>query len=316
MRPVVAVDLGGTNLRAAYYPSGDPPAASRDTRKTPSESGPTAVIEAIHAAIHELDLPAAERSRMAIGIGAPGPLDSEAGVVLNAPNLPGWENIPLGPRLQERWGCPVHLQNDANLAALGEWRYGAGRGAHNLVMLTIGTGVGGGVIVGDRLLTGMRGLAGEVGHIPVSLGGPVCSCGQSGHLEAIASGTAIVEQVRARGGLQVPAAESAPPTGSLTAEAIAEAASRGDRIAIEVMHEAAVALGTALAGLVHLFNPERIILGGGVSRAGGEFLGEIERTLRASLMISAFGDGMQVVPSALGDEAALLGAVALVHSFE
>ncbi|HSR48866.1 MAG TPA: ROK family protein [Anaerolineales bacterium] len=309
MRPAVAVDLGGTNLRAAFYPTGDIPATARESRKTPSEAGPTAVLDEIHAAISALDIASQYRAHMAIGIGAPGPLDASTGVVLHAPNLQGWNDVPLGPALAERWGCPVYVQNDANLAALGEWRFGAGRGAHHLIMLTIGTGIGGGVIVDDQLLSGSRGLAGEIGHIPVMIGGPRCSCGQSGHLEAIASGTAIAEQVRRRGGLP-----GGDPGQEPTTEAIAHAARRGDPVASEVLQAASVALGTALAGLVHVFNPERIVLGGGVSQAGAFFLDQIERTLRASLMHPAFGGDLKVVPTALGDEAALLGAVALVQA--
>lgn len=313
MRPVVAIDLGGTSIRAAFYPQGAPPATTRQTRKTPSYSGPSAVLEAIHDTIAALDLPTASRASLAIGIGAPGPLDPVTGVVLDAPNLPGWENIALVAALGERWGCPVFVHNDANLATLGEWRYGAGHGAHNLVMLTIGTGVGGGAIVDDRLLTGGRGLAGELGHIPIQLGGPLCSCGQRGHLEAIASGTAIAREYRSRLGREADPAASADDR-FLTAEVVAERAASGDPLAAAVLDDAADALGTALAGMVHTFNPERIILGGGVAQSGPGFLNRIEATLRARLMHPAFGDGLSVLASALRDEAALLGAVVLVQN--
>lgn len=311
MRPVVAVDLGGTSIRAAFYPQGAPPATRLAYRRTPAASGITPVLEAIHRAIADLDLPTDLQPSMAIGIGAPGPLDAMRGIVLHAPNLTGWDDVPLVDRLVERWGCPVFLQNDANLAALGEWRFGAGRGAHNLVMLTLGTGIGGGVIVHDRLLAGDRGLAGELGHIPILKDGPVCSCGRPGHLEAVASGPAIARAYRSRRelpGEHFPAVPEEP-----TAEWVAHAAAAGDAHAAAVFHDAAAALGTALAGLVHIFNPERIVLGGGVSQAGATFLAEIERSLRGSLMHPAFGDGLSVVVSELGDEAALLGAVAWVN---
>ncbi len=309
MRPVVAVDLGGTNIRAAFYPDGEPPAAARSSRPTGAAGGAQAVLEQIHGAIGDLPIPKEAAGTMAIGIGAPGPLDLATGTVLHAPNLPGWENVPLGEILHDRWHCPVYVENDANLAALGEWRYGNGRGAHHLVLLTIGTGIGGAIIVEDRLLRGARGLAGELGHVPVQLDGPRCSCGQQGHLEAFASGTAIARSVRERGGLAPPAR----PTGDATTEEIAAAARAGDPVAIEALQAAARAIGTALAGLVHTFNPERIILGGGVALAGASFLGEVEATLRSSLMDPAFGLGLQLLPSALGDEAALLGALALVQ---
>ena len=307
MRPVVAVDLGGTNIRAAFYPDGEPPATSNASRMTRAGEGPQAVLDRIHDAIEGLDIPAPARKTMAIGIGAPGPLDHVRGVVLHAPNLPGWEHIRLGEILQERWACPVLVENDANLAVLGEWRFGAGRGAHHIVMLTLGTGIGGGVIVDDRLVRGAHGLAGELGHIPVQLDGPRCSCGQPGHLEALASGTAIARLVREQGGLS-----EGGSTGEPTAEEIAAAARAGDPVARSVLQTASHALGAALAGLVHTFNPERILLGGGVARAGGAFLEDVKRALIASLMDPAFGEGLDVLPSALGDEAALLGALTLV----
>ncbi len=310
MRPVVAVDLGGTNIRAAFYPEGQPPARSSHTRSTPASAGPQAVVAQIHASIEELAIPPAAFQSMAIGIGAPGPLDSERGIVLHAPNLPGWDAVPLTEMLSRRWDCPVHLQNDANLAALGEWRYGSGKGVSHMLMLTLGTGIGGGVIVGDRLLEGQAGLAGELGHLPVLPDGPRCSCGQRGHLEAVASGTAIAAEIERRGGLRS-ARPGDPPA---TSAEVAAAAAAGDAIARQVLQVAAAAIGTALAGLTHVFNPSRIVLGGGVSRAGGTFLSEVEQALFASLMLPAFGDGLRVVASSLGDEAALLGALELVHA--
>lgn len=309
MRPVVAVDLGGTNIRAAFYPEGTPPTETIALRPTPASDGPEAVVAQIHAAIEELAIPTAALRSLSIGIGAPGPLDAGAGVVLHAPNLEGWDDIPLAELLRRRWNCPVHLQNDANLAALGEWTYGSGRGVDDLVMLTLGTGIGGGVIVAGRLLEGEAGLAGEIGHIPVALDGPLCSCGQAGHLEAFASGTAIAAEVERRGGL--PSKAGARPA---TSAEIAAAAAGGDPVAAAVLTSAARVLGIALAGLVHVFNPARIVLGGGVSRAGGRFLADIEAALRSSLMLPAFGQRLDVVASTLGDEAALLGALALVHS--
>jgi glucokinase len=309
MRPVVAVDLGGTNIRAAFYPSGEPPATKTTTRPTRAADGAQAVLDHINEAIEALAIPAEARSSLAVAIGAPGPLDRERGVIVHAPNLPGWLNLPLGQILHRHWNCPVLVENDANMAALGEWRFGAGRGAHHLIMLTLGTGIGGGIIVDDQLVRGARGLAGEVGHIPVQPDGPLCSCGRPGHLEALASGPAIARQVREKGGLQ----RSSGPDGA-TAEEISAAARTGDAVATAVLHGAAQALGLALAGLVHTFNPERIILGGGVARAGGPFLENVRRALSDSLMSPAFGEALEVVPSSLGDEAALLGGLALVQT--
>ena len=309
MRPVVVVDLGGTNIRAAFYPNGEPPATSSASRLTQAADGAPAVLDRIHDAIEALKIPEPARKAMAIGIGAPGPLDSTTGVVLHAPNLPGWEDVRLGEILRQRWACPVFVENDANMAVLGEWRFGSGHGSHHIVMLTLGTGIGGGIIVDDRLVRGARGLAGELGHIPIQLDGPRCSCGQLGHLEALASGTAIARRVREQGGLTQPASSS-----EATAEEIAAAARGGDPVARSVLQAAAHALGIALAGLVHTFNPERIILGGGVARAGAPFLEDVSREMFASLMDPAFGEGLDLLPSSLGDEAALLGGLALVEN--
>jgi len=309
MPPVVAVDLGGTNIRAAFYSDGEPPATNSTSRPTSAADGAQAVLDHIHAAIEALAIPASARAHLAIAIGAPGPVDQARAVVLHAPNLPGWKNISLGDIMQEHWRCQVFVENDANMAVLGEWQYGSGRGAHHIVMLTIGTGIGGGVIVADRLLRGAHGLATELGHLPVQLDGPLCSCGQPGHLEALASGTAIARRVQEQGGLAQPSA-----AGEATTEEIAAAARTGDPVAVSVLRAAAHALGTGLAGLVHTFNPELIILGGGVARAGGLFLQEVEAVLRSSLMDGAFAEGLELKPSTLGDQAALLGGLALVKT--
>jgi glucokinase len=309
MRPVVAVDLGGTNIRAAFYPNGEPPPSKSTSRPTVAADGAQAVLDHINEAIEALGLPAEARTSLAIAIGAPGPLDRDRGVIVHAPNLPGWLDLPLGQILHNHWSCPVFVENDANLAVLGEWRFGAGRGAHHLIMLTLGTGIGGGIIVDDRLVRGAQGLAGELGHIPIQPFGPLCSCGKPGHLEAMASGPAIARQVRERGGLQ-----SEGAAGDATAEEIAAAARAGDPVALSVLQVAAQALGMALAGLVHTFNPERIILGGGVARAGGPFLGDVKGALLDSLMSPAFSERLDILPSSLGDEAALLGGLALVQT--
>jgi glucokinase len=309
MRPVVVVDLGGTNIRAAFYSEGQPPAAKTTARPTHAADGAQAVLNHINEAIEALGIPAEARASLAIAIGAPGPLDRNRGVIVHAPNLPGWLNLPLGQILHSHWSCPVFVENDANMAVLGEWKFGNGQGAHHLIMLTLGTGIGGGIIVDDRLVRGALGLAGEVGHIPVQFDGPLCSCEKPGHLEALASGPAIARQVRERGGLQ-----RRGVGGEATAEEVSAAARQGDPVAVAVLQVAAHALGLALAGLVHTFNPERIILGGGVARAGGPFLEDVKRALLASLMAPAFAEGLQVLPSALGDEAALLGGLALVQT--
>jgi glucokinase len=237
-------------------------------------------------------------------------MDPNAGVVLNAPNLPGWINVPLRSRLQEAVGVPVRIGNDANLAALGEWRYGAGQGVNHLIYLAISTGIGGGVISDGRLIVGWRGLGVEPGHMPMVEDGPLCGCGKRGHLEALASGTAIARRAAELLGEGQPSSlllHGSP----VDAEAVSRAAESGDALGQRVLREAGEALGRALAGLVHIFNPQRIILGGGVARAGDIFWEPIRRTLQAEVMSPAFLEGVDLVPAALGDDAGLVGALVL-----
>ncbi|MCJ7512423.1 MAG: ROK family protein, partial [Anaerolineales bacterium] len=189
MLPVVAVDLGGTNIRAALFPTDQPKPARSQRVLTRAAEGPQSVVRRVIETIEALQLPVSPGLR--IGVAAPGPLDPREGVVFGAPNLPGWDRVPLRDLLAAHFGCPVALGNDCNLAALAEWRHGAGRGVRHLIYLAIGTGIGGGAIVNGQLLLGAHGLAAEFGHMLVDPRAPLCGCGQPGHLESLASGPAI-----------------------------------------------------------------------------------------------------------------------------
>ena len=313
MPAVVAVDFGGTSTRAAYYPNAEPPATAQHKLPTPSEHGPDAVLDRIVQAI-EAVLPPGTRAER-IGVGAPGPLNPYRGLVLDAPNLPGLVNMPLRDRLSERFGCPVVIGNDANLAALGELRYGAGRGAKHLLYLTIGTGIGGGVIADGRLLLGKSGLAAELGHMQACADGERCGCGQIGHLEAIASGPSIARAARKRLLTGEPSSMSRLPGSpdSITTNDIGLAALQGDPLARSVLEDAGRAIGRHLASLVHAFDPEVIVLGGGVSLIGPLFFEPIERALRVHVMHPAYLDGLRLVPAELGDEAGLIGSMILAR---
>src|SRR5262245_31421689 len=193
----IGVDIGGTSIRAARF-SGDHHVPQTKTKiPTQSAKGVEAVLSRIEGAIREV---AGDDIGQIAGVGMalPGPLDPHTGILINAPNLPGWENLPLQRMMQERIGRPVFIGNDANLAALGEWKFGAGRGHADVLYLTVSAGIGGGVISGGRMLVGARGLAAELGHVLAIPDGPLCSCGQRGHLEAVASGTAIARVARAK----------------------------------------------------------------------------------------------------------------------
>ena len=313
MPTVVAVDLGGTNIRAAIFPTAEAKPTAIARAPTLAAEGPEAVIDRIIAAIQEVA--SGIEGGMRIGLGAPGPLDPKRGLVIEAPNLPGWVNIPLRDRLEQHFECPVALGNDANLAGLGEWRHGAGRGAHNLLYLTLSTGIGGGVIVDNRLLVGAHGLAAELGHMTVRPDGPLCGCGQRGHLEAVASGPAIARRAHER----LAAGEASALRAALdrdrdiTAEDVGRAALAGDPLAIAVVAEAGAAIGTHLANLLHVFNPEVIVLGGGVSQIGAPLFGPIEQALRENVMHPAYLEGLRLERAALGDDAGLIGAMVLAR---
>jgi glucokinase len=305
---LIAVDLGGTNMRVALF-DGENPAPSQVNRvPTQAKQGPDVVIAQMIEAIEEISH--GDAAKLRIGVGAPGPLDPHTGVVLEAPNLPGWVDIPLQARLHDHFGCLVAIGNDANVAALGEWRHGAGRGTQNLIYLTISTGIGGGVICDGHLLLGAHGIAAELGHITVQPGGPVCGCGQRGHLEAVASGPAIAR--RAQTLLDGGAASSlADHSGELTAAVVGGAAQSGDPLARQVFDEAAGYLGQAMANFAHFFNPEIFILGGGVSQVGPLLFDPARAALERQIMHPSYLSDLRIEPAALGDDAGLIGAMTL-----
>ncbi|OGO19182.1 MAG: hypothetical protein A2Z14_10305 [Chloroflexi bacterium RBG_16_48_8] len=308
MIPVIAVDFGGTHIRAAFFPSEIVKPIRQTKIRTEAEEGPYAVIDRIERAIKSVA--PADCEGLRIGIAAPGPLDPFQGIILSTPNLPGWDHIPLTKEISNRFNCPVVMNNDANLAALGEWKHGAGRGVDDLIYLTISTGIGGGVITQGRLLLGAHGLAGELGHMRVVQDGPLCGCGQRGHIESIASGLSIAKIARAR--LQAGEAsvmgEIIEDFNELNAEDIGKAAQKGDAFAISIIEDAGKAIGSHLASLVHAFNPARIILGGGVSQLGDLLFTPIWQTLTKEIIHPAYLQDLELKSAELGDHAGLIGA--------
>jgi glucokinase len=309
-RAALAIDLGGTELRAAVVEATGRVAAFAAT-PTDAQAGPQVVIAQMEALIDQVRAETPEAQIVGLGVGAPGPLDPDAGVVVDAPTLLGWRDVPLAAILSERLGVPVKLENDANAAALGEWRFGAGQGTQSMVFITVSTGIGGGVIVDGHLLHGRRGLAGEIGHMTISDKPEPCACGGVGCWEAFASGTAL-----AREATKLVAAGSAPEVGRLagggpvTGRHVAEAAQKGDVPALKLLDDEALWLGIGLTNLLHLYSPERLILGGGVGSLLPLMQETIDRTIRERAM-SAFR-GVPVVAAALGRNAGLVGAASLV----
>jgi glucokinase len=232
-------------------------------------------------------------------------------VVLATPNIPEWIDFPITEKLTAHFGVPAYLDNDANLAALGEWKFGAGRGHHNLLYLTISTGIGGGVIINDRLLHGYHGLAAELGHAIVLAGGPVCSCGFKGHLEALAAGPAIVRDVREK--LEAGQKSELSGVDELNAQLIAEAARNGDRLARSAYARAGEYLGIGVASFLHTFDPSIVIFGGGVSQSGPLLFDPFEISLQKHVFNPRYLENLVITTAALGDDAGLLGALALAQ---
>ncbi len=311
MSVILAVDFGGTNIRVATFEGGTASPTDQIKRPTLAKEGPEKVIGRLQDAIREM-LPGDVKD-LRIGIAAPGPLDPEAGVILSAPNLPGWVNIPLAQQLSEIFGCPVYLGNDANLAALGEWRHGAGIGTEHMVYLTLSTGIGGGVISHGRLLTGRRGLAAELGHMTILSNGPPCGCGIPGHIEAAAAGPAIARNARSRleAGEESSLTKKFKAGQELTAVEIAAAAKDGDPLSLDILEQAGRLIGHHMANLAHAFDPELFVLGGGLTTIGELFLQPIRESLEQHVMDPAYLQDLQVLPAALGDDAGLIGAMVL-----
>lgn len=309
--PILGIDIGGTKLAVGLAtPEGRLLAEER--QPSGMADGPDAVIgrvvEMSRAVISESRRGAGEVTR--IGIGCGGPLDPWRGVVLNALNNPGWIDIPLTDRVSEELGVPAFLDNDANAAALGEHRFGAGRGVTNMVYLTVSTGVGGGVIAGGRLLRGENGNAAELGHLTVDAHGRSCQCGSIGCLEAYASGTNIAARAReALSGGDEPSRLRSGPV-DLTAADVSGAARAGDPLAARVWGETTTLLGAGIATMIHAFNPSLVVLGGGVTTAGDLLLGPVRRAV-AERTMSWLHEVVRIVPAQLGEHAGILGAVAV-----
>lgn len=311
-RLALAVDLGGTNLRAAVV-NRDGDIQAETQQRTQSSDGPDAVIERIAAAVNDIAESNQVPNDVPVGLASPGPLDPRTGVVYFSPNLPGWTNIPLAAKLRERTKREVVLSNDANAAALGEVFFGAGKGTRNLLYLGLGTGVGGGIYSEGLLIDGVRGMGGELGHVTVDLNGPRCTCGSVGCIEAYTSAWALTRDALAlvdsgRGDAILRAAGDRNNVGP---RALGQAASDGDAATLALLERAGHALGAGMASFVNIFNPEVIAIGGGVSLIGDPLLDPARRALAAFAMPIML-ENVKVVPSQLGVKTGIYGAAALV----
>jgi glucokinase len=290
----LAIDLGGTQLRAALV-AGSGKVLNRAAVATDVAGGPTAVVKQMQKLALEVGLADEGDSIKAVGVCAPGPLDSESGTIFDIPTLPGWIDFPLRRALQELFSLPVILENDGISAAFGEWKFGAGKGLSNLVYVTVSTGIGGGIVSDGGILRGSRGMAGHVGHMMIARDGPTCACGGVGCFEALASGTAF--------------ARAGAAQGFASGEAIMEAYQRGHAEAAKLVEVEIDHLSYGLASLIHLYSPQRLIMGGGVSRALVSMLPQIQSKVM-TLVMPPFRT-VEIVNAFLGDNSGLVGVAGL-----
>lgn len=310
----VGFDLGGTKMMATVYDGGFKPLASAKA-KTPVNAGPKAVQERIRetiaAALQEAKVP--PRGLAGIGVGCPGVLDLDKGLILEAPNL-GWKRVPLRALLAGWFRCRVVLSNDVDAGTYGEWRFGAGRGARTLLGVFPGTGIGGGCVYEGKLLRGRTGSAMEIGHIPVRENGRLCGCGRRGCLEALAGRLAIsaeVAQAAFRGEAPFLAENGGSDLKKLKSGLLAKAIKAGDKAVERIVRDAMRLMGRAIGGVVNLLAPDVVVLGGGLVEAMPRLaLEEVRIGLQETAMVS-FAKQVKVVEAALGDDATVLGAAAL-----
>lgn len=317
-RHVIGVDIGGTNSRAAVYTrEGEKLGEARNP--TMAEQGPETVIQQISRTILEAvtDSGVSKDSIAGVGCGMPGRIDSE-GVILWSPNFPDIEGTPLVDRIANETGLAIWMENDANIASLGESRFGAGRGARSIVMFTLGTGIGGGIVLDGQVLAGFNGGGAEIGHMVVNPGGRKCGCGNHGCLEAMAGRDAIIERAvkKIQAGMLSPMAESKAvdfQADKITPALIAEYAEAGDAVCVETMLETGRWVGIGVANMINILNPEMVIIGGGISQAGEILWSPLLRTVKAHAIFES-REACRIVPAQLGDDAGIMGGVTLALS--
>jgi glucokinase len=310
---ILSIDLGGTKILTAVTNS-QGKMLSRDHSITPALKGYEAVIQSIlesaHRALDQADV--AIEKITAIGVGAPGLSNPETGILFTSPNLPGWRDVPLRDIVQERLAKKTFVINDANAAALGEFYFGAARGARNFIYITLSTGIGGGIVIDGKIYSGAIGAAGEVGHMTIDDKGPICNCGNRGCWEMLASGTALAREARHRIKEGVATSILGYVEGDVekvTAQVIHNAAEQGDSLAKELITRTGYYVGVGLANLINIFNPELIVIGGGLSNIGDMLLKPAFKVAGERAYKEAF-QAVRFASAELGRNSGVLGAAA------
>ena len=309
----IGIDLGGTKiLTALVTKKGEIVAETK--QPTDAQDGPEKVVQRMVESVEKvLDIGQVSPQKVkAIGIGAPGPLNPETGVVLNAPNLPGWEQVPLAALVREKIGIDTYIENDVNAGTYGEFKLGAARGKKDVIGIFVGTGIGGGIVADGKLRSGFRHVAGELGHVVLMVDGPYCGCGKRGCLEALASRTAMVRDIDAAICAGRPSMIPELSSGRITSGVLVQAYEAGDKVVTEVLDRAGYYLGVFVGSAVNFFDPEVVVLGGGVIEALGKpYVESIREVAQQYYIAKQDADKVQVIAAELGDYAGVLGAAML-----
>jgi glucokinase len=305
---VIGIDLGGTKISGALSDL-DGKVLSMETIPTNAHEGDAAVLNRIISVIDKVIETSGKNVEdvRAIGIGSPGPLDSKKGIIIETPNLP-FKNFDLVKPIAGRYNIPTYLENDANAATIGEYTFGAGKGMQNMVYITVSTGIGGGAIINGRIYRGSSSNALEVGHTTLMLDGPTCGCGNRGCAEALASGTAIGRQ--GREAVEAGKKTSLSEYTTVTSYEVFKEAEKGDAVASEILDISLTYLGICVANVINSFDPEIVVIGGGVSKAGNIVFDKVKEVVQ-NRALNPMRNLCKIVPAGLGTDAGVIGAVAL-----
>lgn len=313
----IGIDVGGTNVKIALVDDNGKIIYSNSV-PTYAKMGYEYTVNNIKQAIKDLmkETNTTPSDIEGIGFDFPGQVNCKTGVVKLAPNIPGWVNVPIAQMIEDEFHIPTRIDNDVRCAALGELKFGAGRGCENFICITVGTGIGSGIVINGKVVRGATNAAGELGHIKLQMnGGPICGCGDTGCLEAFASGPAIVAMAQEyiKGGKSTKFREmAAVEGGEITPYMVAKAAEEGDPVAKRIFEIVGEYIGIGLTSVINLLNPERVIIGGGVAESGELLLGPIRKTIKERAMVVA-GNAVEIVPAQLGNSAGVIGASMLIE---
>ncbi len=313
----IGIDVGGTNVKIALVDDNGKIIYSNSV-PTYAKMGYEYTVNNIKQAIRDLmkETNTTPNDIEGIGFDFPGQVDCKTGVVKLAPNIPGWVNVPIAQMIEDEFHIPTRIDNDVRCAALGELKFGAGRGCENFICITVGTGIGSGIVINGKVVRGATNAAGELGHIKLQMnGGPICGCGDTGCLEAFASGPAIVAMAQdyIKGGKSTKFREmAAAEGGEITPYMVAKAAEEGDPVAKRIFEIVGEYIGIGLTSVINLLNPERVIIGGGVAESGELLLAPIRKTIKERAMVVA-GNAVEIVPAQLGNSAGVIGASMLIE---